>query len=97
MFAKIAYKQNINMWKTNISLQHLKFILGIKLFFRRKRFLQIIFKYIFSFILEFRSLKFPELESWEPEVPGTWELRNLGTSELGNLGTCLRVSLFFVF
>ena len=30
-------------------------------------------------------MKFPELENWEPEVPGTWELRNLGT--------CLRVSL----
>ena len=28
MFAKIAYKQNIglNMWKTNISLQHLKLL-----------------------------------------------------------------------
>ena len=43
------------------------------------------FCYIFSIILESRSLKFPELENWELEVPGTWELRNLGTSELGNL------------
>ena len=33
MFAKIAYKQNINIWKTNFSLQHLKLIMGTKLFF----------------------------------------------------------------
>ena len=43
------------------------------------------FYYIFSIISPFRNLKFPELENWELEVPGTWELRNLGTSELGNL------------
>ena len=63
------------MWKTNISLQHLKLILGTKLFFRQKRFLKIMFSYIFSFILEFRNLKFPELESWEL------------FPELGNFGT----------
>ena len=43
MLAKIAYKQNINMWKTNFSLQHLKLILGTKQFFRQKLFLQIMF------------------------------------------------------
>ena len=43
MFAKIAYKQNLNMWKTNFSLQDLKLILGTKLFFGQKRFLQIMF------------------------------------------------------
>ena len=36
MFAKIAYKENINMWKTNFSLQHLKLIMGTKLFSRPK-------------------------------------------------------------
>ena len=30
MFAKIAYKQNINMWKTNFSLQHFNLILGTR-------------------------------------------------------------------
>ena len=39
-------------------------------------------------------MKFPELENWELEVPGTWELRNLGPLEHRNLGTCLRVSVF---
>ena len=38
-----------------------------------------------TFISEFRNLKFPELENWELEVPGTWKLRNLGTWELRNL------------
>ena len=38
MFAKIAYKQNINMWKSNFSLHHLKLMMGrpTKLFFRPK-------------------------------------------------------------
>ena len=87
MFAKIAYKQNINMWKTNFSLQHLKLIMGTKLFFRPKT----IFanNVIFSIILEFRNLKFPELENWELEVPGTWELRHFGT--------CLRVSPIYTW
>ena len=43
MLAKIAYKQNIFMWKTNFSLQHLKLIMGTKLFFRPKTILQIMF------------------------------------------------------
>ena len=73
MFAKIAYKQNINMWKTNFSLQHLTLLLGTE----QKRLLQIMFYYIFSLILEFRNFKFPELENWELQVPGAWELRNL--------------------
>ena len=42
--------------------------------------------FLLTFFSEFRNLKFPELESWELEVPGTWELLNLGT--------CLRVSPF---
>ena len=53
--------------------------MGTKLFSDQKRFLQIMFLYIFQIILEFRKLKFPELENWELEVPGTWELRHLGT------------------
>ena len=54
--------------------------MGTKLFFRPKT--------IFAnnvLILKFRNLKFPELENWELEVPGTWELWNLATSKLGNL------------
>ena len=30
--------------------------------------------FLSTFISEFRNLKFPELENWELEVPGTWEL-----------------------
>ena len=30
--------------------------------------------FLLTFISEFRNLKFPELENWELEVPGTWEL-----------------------
>ena len=33
--------------------------------------------FLVTFILEFRNLKFPELENWKLEVPGTWELGNL--------------------
>ena len=40
---RLLTKYNINMWKTNISLQHLKLLLSTKLFFRQKRFLQIMF------------------------------------------------------
>ena len=86
MFAKIAYKQNIglNMWKTKFSVQNLKLLMGSlqNCFSDQKRFLQIMFQYIFSIILEFRNLKFSELENWELEVPGTWELRSFGTWEL---------------
>ena len=69
------------MWKTNFSLQ------GTKLFFRPKTIFANNVLYIFSFILEFRNLKFPELETrnWKfPELGnfGTWKLRNLRTSEL---------------
>ena len=61
--------------------------MGTKLFFRLKTIFanNVLGLYIFSIILEFRNLKFKELENWELEVPGTWELWNLGTSELGNL------------
>ena len=38
--------------------------------------------FLVTFISEFRNLKFPELENWKLEVPGTWELRNLGTLQL---------------
>ena len=55
MFAKIAYKQNINMWKTKFSLQ------GTKLFFRPETISANNVLSIFSIILEFRNLKFPEL------------------------------------
>ena len=86
MFAKITYKQNIglNMWKTKFSVQNLKLLMGSlqNCFSDHKRFLQIMFQYIFSIILEFRNLKFPELENWELEVPWTWELENFGTWEL---------------
>ena len=82
MFAKIAYKQNINMWKISFSLQHLKLIISTKLFFRPKTsFANDVLKYFFNYF------RISELE-----IPGTWKLgtwssRNLGTSELGNLGT----------
>ena len=82
------------MSRTNFSPQHLKLLLGTKLFYRQKRFSQIMFQYIFSLILEFRNLKFPELENWELEVSGTWELRNLGASELGNLFKGIPISLW---
>ena len=52
------------------------------------------FQYIFSLILEFRNLKFSELENWELEVSGAWELRNLGASELGNLFKGIPISLW---
>ena len=80
MFARIAYKQNINMWKTNFSLdlQHLKLILATKLFFRQKRFSQILLIYFFTYF-----------GISELEVPGTWKL---GAWSSRNLGTCLRVS-----
>ena len=75
MFAKIAYKKNINMWKTNFSLQHVKLIMGTKLFFRPKT----------IFANNFNYFGISELE-----VPGTWKLgtwssRNLGTWKLRNL------------
>ena len=34
-------------------------------------------KFFTFFILKFRNLKFPELETWDLELPRTWELRNL--------------------
>ena len=40
-------------------------------------------KFLLTFL--FRNLKFPELENWELEVPGTWELGNFGTWEFGTL------------
>ena len=46
--------------------------------------------FLLAFISEFRSLKFPERENWELEVPGTWELRNLLSR---NLYIILTVSL----
>ena len=61
MFAKIAYKQNINMWKTNFSPQHLKLIMGTKLFFRPKTiFANNVLKYCFNYF-----------GISELEVPGT--------------------------
>ena len=45
--------------------------------------------FLLTFISEFGNLKFPKLENWELEAPGTWELRNLGT--------CLRVSRYIPF
>ena len=51
--------------------------MGTKLFFRPKTFFANNVLIYFLIILEFRNLKFPELEIWELEVPGTWELRNL--------------------
>ena len=69
MFAKIAYEQNINMWKTNFSLQHLKFLMGTKLFFRSKTiFANNVLLYFFNYF------GISELKNWELEVPGTWEL-----------------------
>ena len=60
MFAKIAYKQNINMWKTNFSLQHLKLLMGTKLFFRPKTiFANNVLLDLYFFNLAFRNLKFP--------------------------------------
>ena len=47
--------------------------------------------FLLTFLSEFLNLKFPELENWELEVPGTWELRNLGALELGNFGTWVLV------
>ena len=84
MFAKIGYKQNLNMWKTNFSLQHLKLIMGTKLFYRPKT--------IFANNFNYFGIS-------EPEVPGTWKLgiwssRSLGTSELGNFGTSELGNLF---
>ena len=72
MFAKIAYKQNITMQKTNYSRQHLKLKMGTKLFFRTKT----IFAYnVLIYFLNYFGIS-------ELEVPGTWSSRNLGTSEL---------------
>ena len=75
MFAKIAYKQNINMCKTNFSLQHFKIIMGTKLFFRSKTiFANNVLKYFFNYFGII--LKFPELETL-----------NLNFPELGSFGT----------
>ena len=82
MFAKIVYKQNINMRKTNFSLQHIKLIMGTKLFFRPKT--------IFAnnvLIHFFNYFGISELEVHGTWKLGTWSSRNLGSSELENLGT----------
>ena len=80
MFAKIAYKQNINMWKTNFSL---KINNGYQTVFPTKNdFCKWCFNTFFSIILEFRNLKFPELKIGNLKFP---ELGSFGTWELGNL------------
>ena len=85
MFAKIAYKQNINMWKINFSLQHIKLKLCTKLFFRPKKiFANNVLIYFFTYF-GISEREVPGNWNLELKVPGIWELRNLGSSELGNL------------